>query len=227
MSNMSDEGKTGTEFRDQFRQEYTAQQNQIESRKRSRSTWLIGGAVVVLVLFLMVGGSACSTYNSLTDKQVTVKQKWADVDTLLQSRADLIPNLVNTVKGYAKHEEKVFGDIAAARSRLLNAQTPDAKGEANAELSSALGRLLVITENYPDLKANDQFKMLQVQLEGTERRIAVARQDYNGVVADYNRTRQRFPTVLTASMLGFGPEQEFKADPGARDAPKVDFDPNK
>lgn len=224
MSNRYDEGSKGTDLRDQFRQEYTEQQNQIQSRKRGRSTWLIGIAIGVLLLFMIIGGSACSTYNSLTDKQVTVKQKWADVDTLLQSRADLIPNLVNTVRGYAKHEEKVFSDIAAARSRLLGAQTPDEKGEANAQLSSALGRLLVITENYPDLKASDQFKMLQVQLEGTERRIAVARQDYNGVVADYNRTRQRFPTVLTASMLGFGPEQEFKADPGSRDAPKVDFD---
>lgn len=224
MSNRYDEGSKGTDLRDQFRQEYTEQQNQIQSRKRGRSTWLIGIAIGVLLLFMIIGGSACSTYNSLTDKQVTVKQKWADVDTLLQSRADLIPNLVNTVRGYAKHEEKVFSDIAAARSRLLGAQTPDEKGEANAQLSSALGRLLVITENYPDLKASDQFKMLQVQLEGTERRIAVARQDYNGVVADYNRTRQKFPTVLTASMLGFGPEQEFKADPGSRDAPKVDFD---
>jgi LemA protein len=224
MSNRYDEGSKGTDLRDQFRQEYAEQQNQIQSRKRGRSTWLIGIAIGVLLLFMIIGGSACSTYNSLTDKQVTVKQKWADVDTLLQSRADLIPNLVNTVRGYAKHEEKVFSDIAAARSRLLGAQTPDEKGEANAQLSSALGRLLVITENYPDLKASDQFKMLQVQLEGTERRIAVARQDYNGVVADYNRTRQKFPTVLTASMLGFGPEQEFKADPGSRDAPKVDFD---
>jgi LemA protein len=224
MSNRYDEGGKGTDLRDQFRQEYTDQQNQIQSRKRSRSTWLIGLAIGVLLLFMIIGGSACSTYNSLTDKQVTVKQKWADVDTLLQSRADLIPNLVNTVRGYAKHEEKVFSDIAAARSRLLGAQTPDEKGEANAQLTSALGRLLVLTENYPDLKASEQFKMLQVQLEGTERRIAVARQDYNGVVADYNRTRQKFPTVLTASLLGFGPEQEFKADPGSRDAPKVDFD---
>lgn len=221
MSNMYDEGGKGTDLRDQFRQEYTAQQTQVESRKRSRSTWLIGIVIAVLLLFMIIGGSACSTYNSLTDKQVTVKQKWADIDTLLQSRADLIPNLVNTVKGYAKHEEKIFGDIAAARSRLLGAQTPEQKGEANAELSSALGRLLVITENYPDLKASDQFKMLQVQLEGTERRIAVARQDYNGVVADYNRTRQKFPTVITASMLGFGPEQEFKADPGSRQVPEV------
>lgn len=227
MSNMYDEGGKGTDLRDQFRQDYSTQQNQIQSRKRSRSTWLIGIAVVVLLLFMIVGGSACSTYNSLTDKQVTVKQQWANVDTLLQSRADLIPNLVNTVKGYAKHEEKVFSDIAAARSRLLSAQTPDEKGEANAQLSSTLGRLLVLSENYPDLKASEQFKMLQIQLEGTERRIAVGRQDYNSVVADYNRTRQKFPTVITASLLGFGPEQEFKADPGARDAPKVDFEPNK
>ena len=224
MSNMYDEGGRGTDMRDQFRQEYAAQQNEIQSRKRSRSTWLIGIAIAVLLLFMIVGGSACGTYNTLTDKQVLVKQKWADTDALLQSRADLIPNLVNTVRGYAKHEEKVFSDIADARSRLLGAQTPDEKGEANAQLSSALGRLLVLTENYPDLKASEQFKMLQVQLEGTERRIAVARQDYNSVVADYNRTRQKFPTVITASMLGFGPEQEFKADPGSREAPKVDFD---
>ncbi|HJQ27257.1 MAG TPA: LemA family protein [Blastocatellia bacterium] len=165
----------------------------------------------------------CSTYNKLVSKQQAVKNEFSNVDVQLQRRADLIPNLVNTVKGYAKHEEQVFSDIADARSRLLNAKTVDEKADANAQVSSALGRLLVLAENYPNLKADQQFLRLQDELSGTENRIAVARRDYNAKVLDYNTTRQRFPTVVFAGVLGFGPAEEFKADPGSREAPKVDF----
>src|SRR5262249_32731503 len=163
------------------------------------------------------------TYNSLVGKQQAVKNEFSNVDVQLQRRADLIPNLVETVKGYTKHEEKVFGEIADARSKLLGATTVDEKSNANAQVSGALGRLLALSENYPDLKANQNFMALRDDLSGTENRIAVARRDYNAKVLDYNTTRQRFPTVLFSSVLGFQPAEEFKADPGSRDAPKVSF----
>ena len=222
MSNMYDQGG-GTDLRDQFRQEYTTQQNQMEGRKRSRSKWLliVGGGILALVLIF--GFMAVGSYNTLTTKQEKVKIEFSNVDGQLQRRADLIPNLVETVKGYAKHEEKVFSEIAEARSRLLGARTVDEKAAADSQLTSALGRLLVLTENYPDLKANEQFKTLMVQLEGTENRIAVARRDYNQTVLDYNTTRQRFPAVVMANILGFERAEEFKAEEGARQAPKVNF----
>ena len=157
---------------------------------------------------------AAGSYNTLTTKQEKVKVEFSNVDAQLQRRADLIPNLVETVRGYAKHEEKVFSDIADARSRLLNAKTVEEKAAADSQLTSALGRLLVLTENYPDLKANEQFKTLMVQLEGTENRIAVARRDYNQTVLDYNTTRQRFPAVVMATYSGFERAEEFKADEG-------------
>jgi LemA protein len=223
MSGLFDKG-TGTDEREQFRQEFTAQQTQIESQRRSKSRWGMGILAGVLLLFLIVGGGACSTYNSLYGKREVVKQKWSNVDVNLERRADLIPNLVNTVKGYTKHEEQVFSEIAQARSRLINPQaTPEEKIAANSQLDSSLSRLLVITENYPDLKASDQYKNLMTQLEGTENRIGVARQDYNQVVADYNTSRGHFPSVIFSNLFGFGPEQEFKADPAKRGAPEVKF----
>jgi LemA protein len=210
--------------REQFREEYAAQQNEHEHQKKSRSRWLIGSVAGVLLLLLIVGGGACGTYNSLYAKREVVKQKWSNVDVNLERRADLIPNLVNTVKGYTKHEEQVFGDIAAARSRLINPQaTPQEKIAANAQMDSALSRLLVITENYPDLKASEQYRNLMTQLEGTENRIGVARQDYNQIVADYNTSRGHFPGVIVANMFGFQREEEFKADPSKREVPEVKF----
>lgn len=217
MSNYSNQG--GPDLRDQFQQNYTAQQNRQSQQKTRKLVWLVGAGV--LVLLLLMGG--CSTYNGLVGKQNAVKNEFSNVDVQMQRRADLIPNLVNTVKGYAQHEEKVFSDIADARSRLLNAKTVDEKSEANAQVSSALGRLLVLSENYPNLKADQQFLRLQDELAGTENRIAVARRDYNAKVLDYNTSRQRFPTALFAGILGFTPAEEFKADPGSREAPKVDF----
>jgi LemA protein len=213
-----------TDQRDQFRQEYTSQQNQLQQQKRTRSRWAIGVITGVLLLLLIVGGGACGTYNSLYAKREVVKKEWSNVDVNLERRADLIPNLVNTVKGYTKHEEQVFGEIAQARSRLLNPQaTPDEKIAANGQMDSALSRLLVISENYPDLKANEQFKNLMTQLEGTENRIAVARRDYNERVADYNTSRGHFPGVIFANVFGFQREEEFKVDPTKREAPSVDF----
>jgi LemA protein len=213
-----------TDQRDQFRQEYTSQQNQLQQQKRTRSRWAIGVITGVLLLLLIVGGGACGTYNSLYAKREVVKKEWSNVDVNLERRADLIPNLVNTVKGYTKHEEQVFGEIAQARSRLLNPQaTPDEKIAANGQMDSALSRLLVISENYPDLKANEQFKNLMTQLEGTENRIAVARRDYNQTVADYNTSRGHFPGVIFANVFGFQREEEFKVDPTKRESPSVDF----
>jgi len=223
MSGLYDKG-AGTDEREQFRQEFSAQQNQLQSQKQSRSRWMMGTLVGVLLLFLIVGGGACGTYNSLYAKREVVKQRWSNVDVNLERRADLIPNLVNTVKGYTKHEEQVFGDIAQARSRLINPQaTPQEKIAANAQMDSALSRLLVISENYPDLKASEQYKNLMTQLEGTENRISVSRQDYNQAVVDYNTSRGHFPGVILANAVGFQREEEFKAEASKREVPEVKF----
>lgn len=217
MSNYTDQ--RGPDLRDQFQQDYATQQNQLAQQKSKKRVWLIGAVVLAALLFF--GG--LFTYNGLVGKQNAVKNEFSNVDVQLQRRADLIPNLVNTVKGYTQHEEKVFSEIADARSRLLNAKTVDEKSEANAQVSGALGRLLVLSENYPNLKADQQFLKLQDELAGTENRISVARRDYNAKVLDYNTSRQRFPTVIFSSLLGFSSAEEFKADPGSREAPKVDF----
>ncbi|HKP13842.1 MAG TPA: LemA family protein [Blastocatellia bacterium] len=216
---MSNYDQRGPDLRDQFQQDYRAQQNQLAQQKTKKRVWLIGA--LVLAAILLMGG--CGTYNGLVGKRQAVKNEFSNVDVQLQRRADLIPNLVNTVKGYTQHEEKVFSDIADARSRLLNAKTVDEKADANAQVSSALGRLLVLSENYPNLKADQQFLRLQDELSGTENRIAVARRDYNTKVLDYNTSRQRFPSVIFANVMGFQAEPEFKADPGSREAPKVEF----
>jgi LemA protein len=220
---MSSFYEPGTEEKQQFRQEYAAQQAQLESTKKKKSRWTIGLLAAALLLLLIVGGGACSTYNNLAGRRESVRTQLSNVDVQLQRRADLIPNLVETVKGVTKQEQAVFGEIASARARLGGAQTVDEKSAANTELSSALGRLLVITENYPDLKSNQQFQSLMTQLEGTENRIGVARRDYNQTVLDYNTARLRFPAVIMANLLGFQREEEFKAAPTSRDAPGVRF----
>jgi LemA protein len=161
-------------------------------------------------------------------KREAINASWAQVDVVLQRRADLIPNLVETVKGFAQHEEKVFGDIAAARSALIGAKTPADKIAANGALDSALSRLLVVVENYPQLKSNENFLRLQDELAGTENRIAVERRRYNEVVQDYNTYISLFPNSLVASFGGFTRNDAyFKTDEGARTAPKVNFDFNK
>ncbi|HEY1423729.1 MAG TPA: LemA family protein [Candidatus Acidoferrum sp.] len=183
-------------------------------------------AIVILVLLAFVFGSAyVGRRNQMAIKREAVNGQWAQVDVVLQRRADLIPNLVETVKGFALHEEKVFGDIAAARSALIGAKTPTDKIAANGALDSALSRLLVITENYPQLKSNENFLRLQDELAGTENRIAVERRRYNEVVQDYNTYISLFPNSLVASIGGFTRNDAyFKTDEGARTAPKVNFD---
>jgi LemA protein len=183
--------------------------------------------VVVLVLLLVLlafGGKYVSIRNDLVTKKETVSAAWSQVDVALQRRADLIPNLVETVKGYAKHEEKAVNDVASARAALIGAKTPSDKIAANSQLDGALGRLLVVVENYPNLKANENFLRLQDELAGTENRIAVERRKYNETVQSYNTQIQLFPNNIVASLSGFQREDAyFKTEAGARTAPKVAF----
>jgi LemA protein len=191
-----------------------------------------------IALFAAFGLSGCS-YNELTAKQQIVKGKWSDVESSMQRRADLIPNIVKAAQMAGVQEQEVFGQIADARSKLLNAQqapgagmngdkTPEQRQaviDANNSFGGTIGRLLSLQEQYPQLKSVDAFMTVQTQLEGTENRINVARNDFSKAVTDYNTTRNSFPAVLTASLLGFKEEQFFKADEDAKQAPDVG-DPN-
>jgi LemA protein len=184
------------------------------------------GVVVVLVLLVgaLIGGSYVSSKNTMVAKNEAIKQAWSQVDVVMQRRADLIPNLVATVKGYAQHEQKVLDDIANARAGLLNAKTPAGKIAANGQLDGALGRLLLVVENYPNLKADQNFMSLQDELAGTENRIAVERRRYNQAIQDYNTYIGQFPNSLFAGWAGFHRNEDyFKASEGARVVPKVDF----
>src|SRR5579872_2477650 len=179
---------------------------------------------IVVVLALLMGFQLASARNDLVRQKEAIKEAWAQVDVALQRRADLIPNLVETVKGYAKQEKGVFDDIANARAALLGAHSPQEKIQANGQLDSALGRLLVVVENYPNLKSNENFLRLQDELAGTENRISVERRKYNETVQSYNTKIQLFPDNIVASMSGFQREDAyFKTEPGARTAPKVAF----
>jgi LemA protein len=182
-------------------------------------------AIGIIVLLLIVGFSSyVGAKNQMVTKNETVKAAWSQVDIVLQRRADLIPNLVETVKGFALQEQTVFGDIAKARSRLLSANTPSDKIAANQQLDGALGRLLVVVENYPQLKSNENFLRLQDELAGTENRIAVERKRYNDALQDYNTFIGLFPNSIWAGMAGFKRnEAYFAASEGAKTAPKVDF----
>ena len=185
---------------------------------------LLGILGVLLVVALMVFGSFKSAQTSLVSKDEGVKSAWSEVDVQLERRADLIPNLVETVKGFAKEESTVFGDIANARAGLLNARGPQEKIEANGRLDSAFGRLLALSENYPQLKSNEQFLRLQDELSGTENRITVARRRYNDTLRDYNTYVRSFPNSIWAGMLGFAPNNAyFEASAGARVVPQVKF----
>ena len=186
---------------------------------------LIIVAVLLVVLF-MLGSSFVGMKNTMVTKHEAVNAAWSQVDIALQRRADLIPNLVETVKGYAAQETTIFTEIAKARSALIGAKTPADKIAANGALDSAVSRLLVITENYPQLKSNENFLRLQDELAGTENRIAQERRNYNGVLQDYNTTIQLFPNSIVAGMSGFTRNDAyFKADEGSRTAPKVNFNP--
>ena len=168
--------------------------------------------------------TGCS-YNRFVGQEEAIKSQWAQVENQLQRRNDLIPNLVETVKGYAAHEEGVFKEIAEARSRLLGAKSPEETIAAANQQSSALGRLLVIAENYPQLRANEQFNRLMDELSGTENRIAVERMRYNDRVQEYNTGRRQFPANLTAKVFGFKEYPFFQAPPEAKQVPKVNFRP--
>lgn len=183
---------------------------------------LIGIIGIVLLLVLSFVGS----YNSLVGLEEEVNNKWSQIETQLARRADLIPNLVETVKGYAQHEEAIFTEIAAARSRLVGAGNVAERMDAENQLTGALSRLLAIAENYPDLKADANFRQLQDELAGTENRIATARKDYNDAVTKFNSRTRRFPTVLIANMLGFQQKVYFEAPESAQQAPVVDFNTN-
>jgi LemA protein len=188
--------------------------------------WLITlGVVGVLVLVvLMIFGSYVGAKNQMVAKDEIVKAQWSDVDVQLQRRLDLIPNLVETVKGFTKEESTVYGDIANARAGMLNAQGPAGKIAANGKLDSAIGRLLLLTENYPQLRSSDQFMRLQDELAGTENRIGVARKRYNDAIQDYNTCVRQFPNSIWASIAGFQPNNaRFEASESARTAPTVKF----
>jgi LemA protein len=187
--------------------------------------WL--GCVVVggglLVLAFIIGSMCVGAYNRMVTEREAVDKAWAQVENVLQRRADLIPNLVETVKGYAAHEKEVFENVAAARSRLAGATTPQEAANANAGLTSALGRLLAIAENYPQLKANENFIRLQDELAGTENRIATERMRYNESVRSYNTLIKRFPGNIVAGIFKFGEKDYFEAPAEAKEAPKVKF----
>ena len=184
------------------------------SRRRAMS------AAALALAALSVSG--CS-YNRFVGQEEAIKAQWAQVQNQLQRRNDLIPNLVETVKGYAGHEQAVFKDIAEARSRLLGAKSPEETIQAANQQTSALGRLLAVVENYPQLKANEQFNRLMDELSGTENRIAVERMRYNERVQEYNTSRRRFPANITARLFSFKEYPFFEAPPEARQAPRVNF----
>lgn len=185
---------------------------------------IIGFLIALVVLGLLVGGPIVGTYNDLGAQRESIKAAWAQVDNVLQRRADLIPNLVETVKGFAKQEQTVFGEIAQARAAMAGARTPQERIDANNRIEGALGRLLVVAENYPQLKSNENFMRLQDELSGTENRIAVERRRYNETVQKYNTTLVRFPANFIGGIFGFQREDAyFKTDPAKREAPAVKF----
>jgi LemA protein len=179
---------------------------------------------LLVVVGLVLGGSLIGSKNELVTEREAIKGAWSQVDVVLQRRADLIPNLVETVKGFAKHEETAIDSVTSARAALGGAQTPKEKIDANSKLDTALSRLLVVVENYPNLKANENFMRLQDELSGTENRIAVERRKYNETVQKYNTDIEVFPTSIAASIWGFKREDAyFQADAASKQAPKVKF----
>lgn len=190
------------------------------------------GLIITIVVIVLVALWGISSYNGLVEMDEKVSNQWANVETQYQRRSDLIPNLVNTVKGYAKHESETLESVMAARSQATQVKidpsncTPQqlaAYQKAQGDVTTALGKLLAITENYPDLKANQNFLELQSQLEGTENRINVARKDFNDTAKKYNTSLRRFPRNIIASMFGFEKRNYFEAEAGAEKTPKVEF----
>ncbi len=187
-----------------------------------KALWIVIAVVVVLVLIFF--GQYVSARNQIVAQKEAINAAWAQVDNVIQRRADLIPNLVETVKGYAKHEEGTIKDVTEARAALGGARTPQEKIQANSQLDGALSRLLVVVENYPNLKADQQFLNLQRELAGSENRISTERRRYNEAVQAYNTNIQLFPNNIVAGLMGYSREDAyFKTEPGARTVPKVAF----
>ncbi len=185
-----------------------------------KGKWIAIGLAVVLVLLVFSG---FGSYNRLVTMDENANKRWSDVDSQLQRRLDLIPNLVETVKGYSIHEKEVLKNVSDARAKLAGAKNVDEKINGQNELSGALARLLVVVENYPNLKADANFRQLMDELAGTENRINISRRDYNQAVQEYDQSIRRFPTVIYARLFGFQPKPYFQADKGAAEAPKVNF----
>lgn len=179
--------------------------------------------IAVIAVIAIIAFSCVRTYNLLVEQRENVDTQYSAIETQLQRRIDLIPNIVNTVKGYAAHESEVFGAVSDARARLAGASTKEEAAEADSELTSAVSRLLMIAENYPDLKADTQFTALTDELAGTENRIAVARKDYNDAAKTYNTQIKTFPKVIIANLFGFEKAEYFEAAEGAKSAPQVNF----
>ncbi len=189
---------------------------------KNKTGLIVLGVVGVIIILALLWG--VTTYNGLVNLREEVAGKFSDIDVQLERRADLVPNLVNTVKGYVKHEDSAIERVTKARENLLRADDVEDKSLANSELSSALNSLLVIVENYPDLKANENFINLQDELAGTENRIAVARRDFNEAVKDYNAKIKKIPTNIIAGIGDFEKMDYFEADDGKTKLPEVDFE---
>ena len=179
--------------------------------------------IVVVVILIAIIAGLVSSYNGVVSLSEEVDNKFATIDTMLQRRADLIPNLVNTVKGYTNQEQSVIDSVTDARAKLAGANSVEEKANADQELTSALNNLLVVVENYPDLKSSQNFINLSDELAGTENRIATARKDYNDAVREYNTKIKRFPTNIVSGMFGYGEKEYFQASEGSEEVPTVDF----
>ncbi|WP_016993911.1 LemA family protein [Lysinibacillus boronitolerans] len=184
---------------------------------------LLGPIGIIVIILVVIALLFIPKYNSLVTAEENVDSKWAQVENQLQRRYDLIPNLVESVKGYASHEQEVIANITQARAQMGSARTPEEQAVANDALTGALSRLLVVVENYPNLKADANFRQLMDELAGTENRLAVAREDYNNEVQQFNKHVKRFPGNLMAGMFGFEQKEYFKAAAGADKAPSIDF----
>lgn len=187
-----------------------------------KKTGIVLGSIIAVIV--VIGMLLASGYNGMVSKKETVDSSLSNLDVMLQRRADLIPNLVSTVKGYTNHESAIIEKITEARTKLVNANGVDEKSKANNELSKSLNALMVVVENYPDLKSSENFRQLSDELAGTENRIAVARKDYNDAVKTYNTSIKRFPNNIMANMFNFEQEAYFEADEKSTEVPSVNFE---